>query len=243
MANSRTPLLTAQWRDLAMLNFEIDPGLLAARVPAGCELDAWDGRTFVSVVGFMFRDTRLIGIPIPFHRTFEEVNLRFYVRRRAADGWRRGVVFIKEIVPRFAIARMARALYNEPYVSLPMSHEIIDREASRSVRYAWRLCGVENFLSIDVEGESALIVDGSEAEFIAEHYWGYTAQRDGSTIEYQVEHPRWSIWAAKHSVLRCDARALYGSEFEALLGSQPSSAFLAHGSPVSVHRAVPLDRK
>ena len=161
MANSRTPLLTAQWRDLAMLNFEIDPGLLAARVPAGCELDAWDGRTFVSVVGFMFRDTRLIGIPIPFHRTFEEVNLRFYVRRRAADGWRRGVVFIKEIVPRFAIARMARALYNEPYVSLPMSHEIIDREASRSVRYAWRLCGVENFLSIDVEGESALIVDGS----------------------------------------------------------------------------------
>ena len=233
-------MLTAQWRDLAMLNFEVDPGLLAARVPAGCELDAWEGRTFVSVVGFMFRDTRLIGIPIPFHRTFEEVNLRFYVRQRAADGWRRGVVFVKEIVPRFAIARVARALYNEPYVSLPMGHEIIEREASRSVRYAWRLRGAENFLRVDVAGKPALITDGSEEEFIAEHYWGYTRQRDGSTIEYQVEHPRWSIWSAKRAELRCDARELYGPEFETLLASQPSSAFLADGSAVVVHRAVRL---
>lgn len=243
MADSRVPLLTAQWRELAMLNYEIDPGLLAARVPAGCELDAWQGRTFVSMVGFMFRDTRLLGIPIPFHRTFEEVNLRFYVRQRAAEGWRRGVVFIKELVPRFAIARVARALYNEPYVSLPMSHENIDRGTSRSVRYAWRFRGAENFFRVEVEGESALITDGSEAEFIAEHYWGYSAQRDGSTLEYQVEHPRWSIWNATHSQLRCDARELYGSEFEPVLASNPSSAFLADGSAVSVHRGVSLDCK
>lgn len=240
MASLRTPMLTAEWRELAMLNYAVDPALLVARVPKGTELDAWQGETFVSVVGFMFRDTRLVGIPIPFHRTFEEVNLRFYVRRRDADGWRRGVVFVRELVPRFAIARLARALYNEPYLALPMSHDIEERGASRSARYAWRVRGRENFLRVDVAGAPVAIVDGSDEEFIAEHYWGYTRQRDGSTLEYQVEHPRWRIWTAKQAELRCDVRELYGAEFESALASRPSSAFLAEGSAVRVHRGTTL---
>src|SRR5262245_60741200 len=118
--------LTAEWRHLVMLNYEIDPAALRARVPAGTELDSWNGKTFVSLVGFRVLRTRVLGVPVLFHRSsigkgisrtswgsFEEVNLRFYVRRRAPEGWRRGVVFVKEIVPKAAVAAVARWVYNE----------------------------------------------------------------------------------------------------------------------------------
>src|SRR5690606_40211851 len=99
-----------QWRRLVMLNYDVDPAVLRPLVPHGVELDTWEGRYLVSVVGFQFLDTRLLGVPVPFHRDFDEINLRFYVRRRADDGWRRGVVFVKEIVPRRALAAVARAV-------------------------------------------------------------------------------------------------------------------------------------
>ena len=96
--------LTADWRYLAMLNYVVDPRLIGPLVPPGTEIDYEDGQTFLSIVGFLFLDTRLLGLPIPLHRNFEEVNLRFYVRKKSADTWRRGVVFIRELVPRRAIA-------------------------------------------------------------------------------------------------------------------------------------------
>src|SRR6478735_9893003 len=106
--------LTAEWRDLVMANYEIDPSMLADRVPRGTELDLHEGRCFVSLVGFMFLETRVMGFPVPFHTNFEEVNLRFYVKRKTEDEVRRGVVFIKEIVPRYAISTVARVMYGEP---------------------------------------------------------------------------------------------------------------------------------
>ena len=127
---SKRPFLTAQWRHLAILNYLVEPSLLGGLVPRGTELDAWQGRTYVSVVGFLFLNTRILGVPVPFHRHFEEVNLRFYVRREAEDGWRRGVVFVKELVPKRAIAWVARAVYNENYVAVPMGHEIVRAEGS-----------------------------------------------------------------------------------------------------------------
>jgi uncharacterized protein len=136
------PFLRAEWRHVAILNYGVDRAALAGLVPRGTELDEWKGRTYLSVVGFLFRNTRVLGLPIPFHRNFEEVNLRFYVRRRTADGWRRAVVFVKEIVPRAAVAVVARALYNENYVALPMGHEIgraaHPPERIESVSYSWR---------------------------------------------------------------------------------------------------------
>src|SRR6185295_273969 len=135
------PFLTAEWRHLVMLNYEIDPAILRRFVPRGTELDAWNGKTFVSLVGFLFLNTRVMGLPIPFHENFEEINLRFYVRRKADEGWRRGVVFIKEIVPRAAIAWVARWLYNENYVALPTGHALVrsldDQKNIESAKYFW----------------------------------------------------------------------------------------------------------
>jgi uncharacterized protein len=242
--SSGRPFLTARWRHVAMLNYEVECSALAGRAPRGTELDTWQGRTFLSVVGFLFLDTRLWGVPIPLHRDFEEVNLRFYVRRKADDGWRRGVVFVKELVPRAAVALVARALYNENYASVPMGHALrrtADGSHVESAEYRWRVAGRANRLAVKVASPPAPLVPGSQAEFIAEHYWGYSTLRDGGTGEYRVEHPSWRVAPAVTAELDCDLERVYGPPFAALLCGRPSSAFLADGSEVSVSGGVRLD--
>ncbi|HKI68695.1 MAG TPA: DUF2071 domain-containing protein [Verrucomicrobiae bacterium] len=237
-ANSNSVFLTAEWRYLAMLNYEIEAQILAPFVPGGTDLDSWNERIFISVVGFLFQNTQVFGVPIPFHRHFEEVNLRFYVRRKEGHGWRRGVVFVKELVPRRAIALAARAFYNENYLALPMFHSIEGRrgkaEETKSVEYSWRFSGTTNCLKLTTHGAAQSLRDGSEQEFITEHYWGYSAQRDGTTLEYRVEHPRWRVWDAEEAELHCDVADLYGRQFCNSLNCKPTSAFLAEGSAVSV---------
>ncbi len=235
---SVTPFLTAQWRHLAMLNFEVDPDVLQPYVPAGTELDDWCGRILISVVGFRFLDTRVCGWSIPFHRNFDEVNLRFYVRRKNNGAWRRGVVFVKELAPRRAIAWVARAVYGENYVVLPLSHQIHEGQREKAdelnVSYHWRFLGRENFVRVSVRGEPRKIEAGSEEEFITEHYWGYTRRRKGPSLEYQVAHPAWRVWSANESQLDCDVVRLYGRQFAESLQAPPSSAFLVDGSEVTV---------
>ncbi len=224
-----------------MLNYEIAPNLLQSFVPNGTELDFWEDKTFVSVVGFLFLKTCVRGIPIPFHRNFEEVNLRFYVRRKSGEGWRRGAVFIKEIVPRAAIAWTARKFYNENYIALPMWHRIeAAHETVKSASYSWNFGGRQNSLSIATRSPAQTLPAGTEAEFITEHYWGYSRQRDGSTLEYQVEHPPWRVQACESANLNCAIKELYGPEFVETLNRPPASAFLADGSPVLVRKGVRL---
>jgi len=240
---SGRPFLTAEWRHLAMLNYEVEPSLLAGRVPRGTELDSWQGRHYLSVVGFLFLDTRVLGLPIPFHRDFEEVNLRFYVRRRVGEGFRRGVVFVKELVPRAAVALVARTLYEEPYAAVPMRHElrhVADGSRLEAACYQWRAAGRENRLSLSVASDPVPLAEAGHEQFIAEHYWGYTALRDGSTREYQVEHPPWRVAPAASAELDCDVERVYGPPFDRFLRGQPASAFLANGSPVSVSRSARL---
>ncbi len=181
----------------------------------------------------------MLGVPVPFHRNFEEVNLRFYVRRRVADGWRRAVVFVREIVPRAAIAFTARTLYNENYVARPMDHRLewADDDPRRltAVAYRWRHAGKELGLRVAVGGGFALPAPGSEEEFVVEHYWGYTAQRDGGTVEYKVEHPPWRVAPAANAELAGDVGGFYGPPFQEPLREPPASCFLAEGSAVVVH--------
>lgn len=230
--------LTAEWRYLIMLNYLIDPVVLRPFVPQGTELDSWQRQTFVSIVGFMFRNTRMLGLPIPGHINFEELNLRFYVRRKGPEGWRRGVVFIKELVPRWAIATTARLVYNENYISLPMRHEIISDERETAVSYQWRWQKAWHSVQIQAQGQPQPLQPGSQEAFITEHYWGYASQRDGGTVEYQVEHPPWNVWQAANYQFTCDVASLYGPDFAPALQAEPASAFLADGSAVTVRQGV-----
>ena len=218
-----------------MLNFVVDPRIVASLVPPGTEIDFENGETFLSVVGFLFLDTRLLGLPIPLHRDFEEVNLRFYVRKKSADTWRRGVVFIRELVPRRAIALVARAFYGENYLALPMKHQINHVDLKLSVEYFWRRGRKWESLKISASSEPQSISAGSHAEFITEHYWGYTWVRGGCS-EYRVEHPRWKVWNANTFEFSADVAALYGQQFVEPLTTPPRSAFIADGSAISVER-------
>ena len=232
----RGTFLTARWESLVLLNYVCPRRLLEPLVPAGTELDVWEGRMLVSLVGFLFVDTRLKGVPLPGHRTFEEVNLRFYVRRTTPEGEvRRAVVFIRELVPRTAIAALARWTYNEPYLAVPMSHDItLDPSSGGHVAYGWRHQDGDYRLAATVTGSAQPLVRGSEAEFITEHYWGYTRQRDGGTLEYHVQHPAWSVWPSAGGSFTGPAEALYGADFAAVFSPGPCSTFVAVGSEVAV---------
>jgi uncharacterized protein YqjF (DUF2071 family) len=227
------PFLTASWRYLAMLNYVVDPRVIAPLVPPGTEIDYENRETFVSVVGFLFLDTRLLGLPVPLHRDFEEVNLRFYVRKKSADTWRCGVVFVREFVPKRAVALIARSFYGEPYLAVPMKHNIEHVDLRLKVEYSWRRGTKWGSLKMSASGEPQNIPAGSHAEFITEHYWGYTSVRAGCS-EYRVQHPRWKIWNADTFELRADVATLYGEQFVETLNAQPRSAFIADGSHIKI---------
>jgi uncharacterized protein len=220
-----------------MANYEVPLELLAARAPTGTELDLNDGRCFVSLVGFMFLDTRVLGIPVPFHVNFEEVNLRFYIKRELADETRRAVCFVKEIVPRSAIATVARVLYGEPYECWSMDHTRTDQ----TVAYEWsKSGGHRNKLSVDIDESVGVPDEGSHGEFIIEHYWGYT-QRGGSRVdEYKVEHPKWELFSVTNEIIDVDFGATYGGEFAFLADERPYSVLLAKGSEISVYKGQQL---
>jgi hypothetical protein len=209
--------------------------LLTPLLPEGTELDPYDGTDFVSLVGFQFLKTRVLGLPIPFHQNFEEVNLRFYVRTKAAEGWRRGVVFVKELVPRWAIAFVARTVYGEAYSAMPMRHTVTHAPGSFSAAYEWRRKGQWEALRIGGTAEPAEIGSGTMEEYITEHYWGFTRHGSGSTL-YGVEHPRWRARAAEKCEFQAEVASLYGERFVETLSASPHSAFLAEGSAVTVRR-------
>lgn len=228
--------LTAKWQDLIMANYEVDPSLLADRVPAGTELDLHDGKCFVSLVGFMFVDTRVLGVPVPFHINFEEVNLRFYVRRETGSETRRGVVFIKEIVPRFAIAFVARTLYGEPYQAWKMRH----KRTVSDVGYSWQKGNCANGLAVKIGENLGVPQADSHGEFIIEHYWGYTKRGGNRTDEYKVEHPKWELFSADDVEINVDFGKTYGEKFAFLSDQKPYSVLLAKGSEIAVYKGEKL---
>jgi len=233
--------LTAEWRKLIMAQYAVDPAILAPWLPSGVELDLFQDRCYVSLIGFLFDRVRVKGLSIPFHTCFEEVNLRFYVVRTEPGGARkRGVVFIREFVPRAAIAFIANSLYEEPYAALPMGHTILATPDSLFVSYRWGRRGNSQRLTVEALPISRAIAPGSEEEFITEHYWGYTKRSNGSTSEYAVQHSRWQVYPIRSFSVEVNFASTYGPVFAHLSHQAPASVLLAEGSAVSVSTGARL---
>lgn len=226
--------LRAEWRKLAMANYKIDPKLLEPYLPKHMALDLWNDTCYVSLVGFMFQDTRIKGFKVPFHVDFEEVNLRFYVRYKDGEAWKRGVVFIKEIVPKPALTFVANTIYKENYETMPMQHIWEEKEHHRNVEYKWKKNDKWHSFKVKTALDCKAISPGSEAEFITEHYWGYTKVGEHKTSEYGVEHPSWQVYDIMDYLIDVDFGAVYGSNFELLNHLEPISVFLAEGSVIKV---------
>ena len=226
--------LNAEWRKLALANYEVNPTVLEKYVPFGTELDLWKGKCYVSLVGFMFLNTKMLGMKIPFHVNFEEVNLRFYVIRKVGNEWKRGVVFIKEIVPLPAISIVANTLYNEHYQTLAMKHHWEKNEDHRTVEYQWKKKGKWQKFWVKANKHSEEITAESDTEFITEHYWGYSTINAQKTTEYEVTHPRWRAYSVLDYQVYVDFGLTYGKEFEFLNHQNPASVMLAEGSEITV---------
>lgn len=226
--------LTAQWNNLALINYEIDAKILEYYVPKGTEIDNWNGKCYVSLVGFMFENVKLLGMKIPFHINFEEVNLRFYVKRFENNEWKRGVVFIKEIVPKPALTLVANTIYKEHYQTRPMKHSIIENKNSKDFVYQWKTKNKWNTILVETEKNPIEIEVKSEAEFITEHYFGFTKVNNEKTYEYEVKHPRWQQYNVTNHQVDVNFGEVYGNEFEFLNQQKPISVMLAVGSEISV---------
>jgi uncharacterized protein YqjF (DUF2071 family) len=248
------PLLTAEWRNLVLLNFPVPTDLIQRLAPPGTEPDHHNGQSYISIVGFQFKNVRLFGLPIPGHTNFPEINLRYYVRRMVAGELRRGVVFAREIVPRRAVAIVANHLYNESYITRPMRSEIKiagpELAPGDTLAYAWKSASRRsrlsehalhnNRLAAQVAAPLALPAPGSLEEFIVEHYWGYTHGSDGQTREYEVAHNPWRTAPAKNITWNCDIATTYNPPLADFLTAPPTSAIIAEGSPIQVYRGSRL---
>ena len=228
--------LTAQWEYLVMLNYPVPPEILIPYLPKGTELDLFQGKALVSVVGFLFNNTKVFGIRWPFHTNFEEVNLRFYVKRFNGKEWKRGVAFISEIVPKHMIAWMANALYNEHYSRMPMKHQAHLENDFLQLNYEWQNKLQWNSLKVKALNRPSPIEAYSAEEFIFEHYWGYNQLNKNTLIEYGVEHPSWEVYPVTYYELNADIARLYGTEFVPYLLKEPHSIMLAKGSSVTIRK-------
>jgi uncharacterized protein YqjF (DUF2071 family) len=222
--------LRAEWRDLAVLTYPMDPAVLQPHLPRGLRLDLWEGHAMASLVGFRFLKTRVLGIRVPFWGSFPEVNLRFYVARDTPQGERRGVVFVKELVPYPVVAWIARELYNENYEAMPMSQQVV----TGSAEYRWQSADRENRLNVTASGLPRLPEDDSLDTWIVDHHWGYSRGKDGSAIEYEVDRLPWRTYPIGSFDADVDIAGLYGNEFAEAFSQPPISVVLAEGSKVSV---------
>ncbi|RZJ64441.1 MAG: DUF2071 domain-containing protein [Flavobacterium sp.] len=238
--NEAKSFLKAQWRHLAFANYEVSPDVLQPYLPAGTELDLWNGKCYLSLVAFLFLETKVFGVKVPGHVNFEEVNIRFYVKRLDGNEWKRGVVFVKEIVPRSAIAFIANTFYREKYERLPMMHEFSESDNSKTYKFGWRKNVKWNSFSVDTKKSSADILEGSETEFITEHYFGYSRQTAATSFEYEVKHPRWQQFEVTDYKIDVDFEAVYGNDFAFLKDLEPVSVFLADGSNISVENKIKI---
>jgi uncharacterized protein YqjF (DUF2071 family) len=217
-----------------MVNYIVDPEILQPYLPYKTEIDLWKGKCFVSLVGFRFVNTKVFGFKIPYHVNFEEVNLRFYVTHKTSTGEiKRGVVFIKEVVPRKAITFIANKFYHENYETMLMKHEFSMGTEKQYLAYFWGKFRW-NSIWMEASNKSQQFEPGSEEEFITEHYWGYSKFNATRTNEYEVVHPPWEVYPVRKCYIDVSFDRMYGDNFGFLRNQQYHSVFLAEGSPIKV---------
>jgi hypothetical protein len=227
--------LTARWSNLFLATYAVPEGLLRPRLPPGLELDRREGQCFASLVAFDFLDTRVLGVPWPGFRHFPEVNLRFYVNYRG----QRGVVFVREFVPRRLVARMARTLYNEPYVATRMGSVVKDEPESIRVEHRIEFGGRTHVLAAGGAKPGFHPAGDTIEHFFKEHEWGFGVVR-GRLMRYRVDHPVWEVYPVRDWTVDVDWATLYGREWGVMQGATPYSTVLAAGSPVAVYTGTRL---
>ncbi|MCA9779388.1 MAG: DUF2071 domain-containing protein [Candidatus Eremiobacteraeota bacterium] len=234
MRGMKGPMMTGAWKDLLVASYEVPKEALQPYLPEGVELDSWNGKHYMSLVALQCQDIQGLGVKVPGGDNFEQVNLRFYTKRDTPEGEKKGVVFIKQVVPSQVVAFAGKSLVNEAMITAPMSHRVPQGSSEGEVSYRWDVDGSVSEMSADRVGQPKSLVEGSQEEFLLENYNGFSVQRDGQTIEYKVEHPPWKTYEAANPVIDVDAEGLYGKELAKYLSGPPSSVIIVDGSSTAV---------
>lgn len=236
----KTHFLRAEWNNLVMANYIVPQELLLPFLPYKTQLNLFEGEAYVSLVGLMFLNTKVFGISVPLHENFEEVNLRFYVKFSDHGNWKKGVVFIKEIVPKRAVSFIANNVYGENYETMRMKHFHYDNGDNLSVGYEWKFNNEWNKLSAIAEKRANKIIPDSCECFFADHYWGFTRYANNKTYHYNVEHPVWQTFKVISHDIKCDFGALYGDQFAFLNNLNPKKVLMTKGSQINIHHKMEL---
>lgn len=224
--------LKAEWRDLIIASYAVEPTLLERRLPPGLELDLFEGQAVCSLVGFRFAGTRVLGVMWPGYVNFPEINLRFYVREKGGD--RRGVVFVRELVKSRFVATVARGLYNEPYSKALISERILRGDETVRVGYEFAIDGGVGRMSVEADSAAFVPPEDSVEHWFKEHQWGYGVTRGGRALRYEVRHPVWACHRVRSWAIDVDWERVYGAEWAGMRGAEPVSVVLAAGSEIAV---------
>jgi uncharacterized protein YqjF (DUF2071 family) len=224
---------------VCIVSYAVPPELLSRHVPHGLTLETRDGHAFVSLVAFDFDEVRVRGIPIPGYRSFPEVNLRYYVR----CGRDRGVVFIREFVPKRMVAWIAKAVYNEPYEALRMTSDVHRVSEGLTVEHKFHAAGHTQKVTLTATRDPPqLPPESSDDHFFKEHEWGFGVDRRGRLLRYRVAHPPWLTYRLAWHDVKVDWKRVYGAEWGVLKHAKPCSVVLAEGSPITVFDKAPVQR-
>ncbi|MDT0676041.1 YqjF family protein [Autumnicola musiva] len=222
-------ILTCEWKKLAFANYIVSPKILESYLPKYTEIDFFHGKCFVSLVGFQFKNVAVGGIKIPFHTSFEEVNLRFYVKHFNGKEWRQGVVFISEIVDKISLTILANNLLHESYQNMPMRHTEEKFAEFNKYGYFWRKENEWQHFKVSADKNPLNVDKNSETEFLIQRLWGYGKHSEKVTNEYHVVHPLWQVYKVKNYSIKADFK-LFGNDFSHLNNAKPHSIILAEGS-------------
>ena len=237
---TQKPLMRARFSELVALNFSIDPAILQPLVPRGLELDFFKDETYVSLIAMMLRDVRVFGFPIHIASGFEEINLRFYVRRRVGDSYRKGACFLKDYVSGAAAAWVLGRIFKAEFGRLKLKHKNSgfdpkEENAIPEVDYQWKVDDHMNRVRVKAREKVQRMGADTKVGFILNHNNEYSC-RNGKTLEYAMARPQWVVWNAAQANFTCDVRKLFGPEFEKPLSRRPASVFVTSGSEVVIYK-------
>lgn len=233
---NKKPFLTAEWKNLLLITYQVEPELLNEHIPAGIEPDLIDGKAFVSLVAFEFNKVKVKGFRFPFHVNFPEINLRYYVRKKE----KRGVVFIKEMVPKVMISTIANILYNENYTALRMNYTYSEDDYKINIEHAIKYKGNKYYIKAEAENSLTMPPEKSMEHFFKEHEWGFGKTRNGRPLIYRVEHPHWKVFKINEYETNFDFGKIYGGKWKILNYSKPFNVTFAAGSAIKVYPAEKL---
>lgn len=220
-----SPVMYQSWGDLLFLHWRVPEELLRKHIPAGLDVDTYEGRAFVGVTPFTLWGVRPVFVPpVPFLSEFHEINVRTYVHAEGVPG----VWFFSLDANSTAAVLGARAFYRLPYFDARIDRT---REGDTTVYSASRTdkegAPAEFEARWDVGGDQPEAEPGTLDFFLTERYCLYAAD-GGKLYRARIHHKPWPLHDAKLRSYRSTMVDAAG------LGHPEGEPLVHHGGPVDV---------